>query len=250
MSNETAASSIPTGAVTVGPSAPTLRLEYEVREEAAAAGPAPFHARTASRMIWLLALLPGLVAPFLPFACNASPAEMVWSGGEELINNGFHKSGEFALWLLAFPFFLAFPAVLWKSLRLLRRPPTRLGRQLAVAIGTAGSALFVCVLALSSAGSLFEWTVVIVSAVGIALVVALEFALFARPGHRDDAVGVAMLGPYAMTLGFAVACWSTDHDVKIGWYVSIVPATGGLVELLLIAWFVWRTRGRRRLAPG
>src|SRR6476620_9289190 len=131
MSNEVAASGLLTN-VRGAESAPqAVRLDYENRGDPAVA--TPVHARRGWRAVWLIALLPGLVVPFLPFACNASPAEMVWEGGAELLQTPSMNDGEFGMWLLSIAFFLAFPLALWKLLGLFRLRCPRWGRRIGLA---------------------------------------------------------------------------------------------------------------------
>jgi hypothetical protein len=219
----------------------SVRLEYEHQ----AGGVTPVHARRGLRVV-LLVLLPGLVVPFVPFACNASPAEMVWKGGSELIQTPGMDAGGLAMWLLAFPFFLAFPLVLWKLLRLITARSPRWAARVALGIGMAGTLFFIASIATAAraAATPYEWALVGGGSAGIALAVSLAIALLVRPGGRDDAVDVFLLGPYVMTLLFAIACWRTDAN--IGWRLAVVPAAGGLVELLMTSWFVWRTRRPRQ----
>jgi hypothetical protein len=217
-----------------------IRLEYET----GGGGRSPAHLRRRSRVAWLITLLPGLVVPFVPFACDASPIKMLAYGAAELVKNQSMQTGEFAMWLLSMPFFLIFPLMLWKVRRIVGRPSSRAGRRAARVMGNAATVVLIVVMALAAHESVTtqEWMLTLITSAGIALAISLEILLLMRAGARDDAVEVAMLGPYVMTLGFAVGAWF--NDAKIGWYLSIVPAAGGLVELMRIAWFVWRTRAR------
>jgi hypothetical protein len=236
MSNEATASTVLT-------SVQTVRLEYEHQ----ASGTTPVHARRGWRVLWLVVLLPGLVVPFVPFACDTSAAEMVWKGGAELIQKpSGMEAGALAMWLLAFPFFVVFSLVLWKLLRMFGARPARWAARVGLSVGTLGTLFFIASIAgaARAAATPYEWALVSGGAVGIALAVSLAIALRVRPGGRDDAVEVALLGPYVMTLLFAIACWW--KEAEIDWWLALAPAAGGLVELLMTGWFVWRTRNRRR----
>jgi hypothetical protein len=219
---------------------PAIRLEYA----AGAGGRTPAHLRRTSRVPWLIALLPGLVAPFVPFACDASPIKMLAYGTLELAESRLMRTGEFATWLLSMPFFLIFPLVLWKVRRIMGRPSSRVGRRVARVMGNAATIVLIVVVALAArdADSSDLWLPVIATSAGVAMAICLEILLLMRAGAADDAVEVAMLGPYVMTLGVAIGTWHSE--AKIGWYLSLLPAAGGLAELMATGWFVWRTRAR------
>jgi hypothetical protein len=228
-------------ATTAAPVVPqAIRLEYET----GGGGRTPAHLLRKSRVAWLVALLPGLVVPFVPFACDASPLKMLAYGTVELVTDRSMQTGEFATWLLSMPFFLIFPLVFWKVRRIIGRPSSRAGRRAARVLGNAATLLLIVVVALAArdANPSQLWLPITATAAGLALAICLEILLLMRAGARDDAVEVAMLGPYVMTLGFSIGAWY--EDAKIGCYLSMVPAVGGLAELFVIAWFVWRTRAR------
>jgi hypothetical protein len=219
-----------------------IHLEYDTG--GGGGGRTPAHLRRRSRVAWLVALLPGLVVPFVPFACDASPLKMLAYGTIELGKGQVMRNDEFAPWLLSMPFFLIFPLVFWKVRRTIGRPSSRVGRRAARVMGNASTAVLIVVMALAARGaaSPHEWLSTVVTSAGIALAISLEILLLMRAGARDDAVEMAMLGPYVMTLGFAISAWYSE--AKIGWYLSLIPLAGGLAELIATAWFVWRTRAR------
>jgi hypothetical protein len=217
-----------------------IRLEYEVGGR----GRTPAHLRRRSRAVWLVALLPGLVVPFVPFACDASPLKMLAYGAVGLVKEQSLRDGEFSVWLLSMPFFLIFPLMFWKVRRVIGRPSSRAGRRVARVMGNSATVLLIVAMALVAHESVtsYEWLIILLTSMGMALAISLEILLMMRSGGRDDAAEIAMLGPYVMTLGFAIGAWY--DEAKIGWYLSIVPAAGGLAEIVAIAWFVWRTRAR------
>ena len=222
-----------------------LRLEYASGDDAA--NPATY-ARRSSRIAWLLMLLPGLVVPFLPFACNASPAEVAWEGAVEVVGKPGLPPSELALWLVSLPFFLALALVPSTIRRLTRMRASRAERRVGLFLGNAAALTFAVVLVLlgRTAHGLHEWAVTLSGAAAIVAVIALEIVLLLRACGRDEAGHVAMLGAYAATVGFCLFAWY--DDAKIGWFVATVPFAGCVWELTAVALFLWRTRRPRQMS--
>jgi hypothetical protein len=208
--------------------APAIRLEYGADDGS------PQPPRRGLRVASLLALLPGLVLPFLPFECDLSPARVVGYGTLELIEGSMDET-EVALWLLAMPFFLILPVVVRVTRQVFGKRSTRLGRGVAYATGAAGAAAFagaMSALALESSQA-SQWGLVTGGTAALALVGWLGAAVFSRPDRLDERASVAVLGPYAVTLVFCVVAWAERH--QIGWYVALAPAAAATVELIAIA---------------
>lgn len=218
--------------------------------------PADRSGRASGRRRWrvlsLVALSPGLILPFLPVTCDASAAEVVWNGGASLITGNGLELREWALWLLAIPYFLIFPLVYWRVLQLTGRSPTGRVRVTAFVLGGLGAValLGMVVAAVWAAGGLSgddDWPLLCAAILALALVGVLETVLLTRPWRRDDQVTVALAGPYAIALAFCVVAWLSSHD--FGWYFAISPAAAGLIELVVIAKSLWGGAGTWEVSP-
>ena len=196
------------------------------------------NAVTASGRRWraasFVALLPGLVVPFVPFACDVVPAEVILECTEEFLRPASSMSGDtIAAGLLALPCFLAFPLVIWSLLRLLcRRTP----RAVAAAFGAAGAvgglSMAGCLAMIAWEGGItgpLEWGIVAGTAMLLCLTLVIVILCAARGGGRDAGVGAALAGPYAAMLLFCLVAYHTD--AKLGWYLALAPAAAALGEL-------------------
>ena len=226
------------------PAAP-LRLEYQPAADA----PGAQQRRRGWRVASCAAMLPGLVVPFVPFACDQTPAIIVvwvpleWLRGEPL-------SDILGIWLLSLPFLLALPILLWK-LRSLLRPgvPSPSERVAGLALGAAAAAAVAGWMGMLWWSSLSdrdaaELVTLAVTTGGLLLVVGLfvRLTLGGRPDDRRAQVSVALLGPYVMTAAFCLFVWR--DDAQVGWYLTLLPAAAALAELVAIGGAALRRRGR------
>lgn len=208
--------------------APTV-LEYQDGASPAAGERTRRRLRTAS----LVALLPGLVVPFVPFACDARPAEMVREAVVGIFT-GSTGGGSIGGALLCLPMFLVFPLFVWRLLGVLGQP-ARAGMRALLAVSGAVGGLCVAtclvMIVVEQPESLSPAEAAVVAGAGLILGTALGVALrlAVRLGDPDKAVAAAVAGPYAATLVFCIVVYSTG--AQIGWYLAMLPALAALCEL-------------------
>lgn len=197
------------------------------------------------RVASLLVMIPAIVVPFVPFACNITPAHAAvaapaaWVGGEDLDRD------DVVLWLSLLPFLLAFPICYWKVRQLVapgRRPPGS-GERLALMLVGATFAvpvIGVVVLLASHADEAEEIGLVAAEAAVLLLAVGVFVRLTATGADPDARVSVALLGPYAANAAFNLVVWATA--AQLGWFLTLAPAAATLAELCALAALAIRRR--------
>ena len=216
------------------PAAP-LRLEYQPVADA----PAAQQARRRWRVASCAAMLPGLVVPFVPFACDHKPAvvavcaPMEWMLGEPIWDS-------MALWLASLPLLLPIPIVAWKLREVTRAASvSRRERAAGLAVGGVGATAVAALIGVlwhtSSDLSGKELAALSILAGTLLLAAALFARLTVRGRGRDaeNRVSVALLGPYLAGAAFCLFLWA--GDAQAGWYLTLLPAAAALLELAGIA---------------
>lgn len=186
------------------------------------------------RVVSLLAMLPALVVPFVPFACEITPVQVTVSAPAEWLSGEDLDGDDAALWLSSLPLLLAVPIVFWK-LRLLamRAPTSKALRGTLMMLGAACAAAVAGVIVLLAARTT-EWSeaaLLAIPAVTLLLAGAVFVRLVAARVEHDARVSIALLGPYAANAGFCLALWS--GAAQLGWYLTLAPAAAALVDLCL-----------------
>jgi hypothetical protein len=191
-------------------------------------------------------MLPGVVVPFVPFACDRSPSDQIAEAVLDLASVDSSPLSDLFDAFVWLPFFLAIPIVLWMIFRLLGRPSTRIGRITCSAIGGSIGLGLIAVLAKATPdlANLQECVVFGIVIILLALCAASVTVLIARRGLGDDCVGTILVGPYAVTLVLFLIAY--QNEAQIGWYLSLAPAIAALGELLFISVSTLRPRGGRR----
>lgn len=206
--------------------------------------------RRGPRLASLVALLPGLVVPFVPFACDSVPANAVGDAVGELLRPGSGADG--GTWgaaLLSLPFFLVVPLAFWKFRRLLDRPVARAERLACSAAGWVGMAAFAGFLGMAAyEGDLTagEWALLAASAIppGFALAVVV-LVRRQRGGAADDRRLTALLaGPYVGAVGLSLVAYVAN--AQLGWWLALAPVVAASGELAVVAWPVLRGVGHAR----
>lgn len=196
----------------------------------------------------LLALLPGLVVPFVPFACDVAPTRLVADAGAQLGGSlRFTDADEMVGGLLGLVAFSAFPLVLWAFRRLLRRtvsPPMRGALLTAGVCGTLAVATVLAYLAaeLDSADAV-ELSLFGSSAAILGLSVTTVVLLTVQRRGADERVTASLAGPYAAVLVLFLVGYASFRQV--GWYLAIPPTLAALAETLAAAAFALRRPASR-----
>jgi hypothetical protein len=221
-----------------------LRLEY--RAEASADT-----ARRGWRAVSLAMLLPGLIVPFVPFACDDSPTEMVMAAGNKLLGpTPFADADELVRGLLGVSAFIAFPLVAWAVRRLRPGLPSRWLRAVLLASGALGALAVATVLGSLAAdmdsSDAVEWSVFGASAALFFLAIAVFVVLTIQRRGVEQRVTVALAGPYAAIFVLFLIAWAAGRQV--GWYLALAPTAAAVGELLAAAAVALRGNGVRRIS--
>ncbi len=226
--------------MTKQPVPPGVRLEYGLKEP-----PAPRRRRW--RVASLLAMLPGLVVPFVPFACDVSPAGRAYGAFGDLLEQGVWNCvavlSDSIPWL---SFFLAFPIVAWMTFRLRGRRSTFAGRAVCFSLGAVVGLGLIGNFARAVPEISRPWEYVFFGSALLPLVfsVAVVSVVAARRGVTDDCVTVMLVGPYAATIVLFLVGYV--ENAQIGWYLSLPPAAAAIFELIATGTFALRTDARAR----
>lgn len=214
----------------------------------------PTDAPTALHRRWrvasFVALLPGLIVPFVSFSCARSPTQMLIESVTDILQPASSIStSTFTAGLLAIPFFLAIPLCAWTLLRIVRRHPPRVVAAIFGVMGVLGWLSFASVIvmgAIDGDGSLEAWALfggaatILCFSLGIVVILFLK-----RIGHAQR-VTAALAGPYAATLFFCLIGFASGRE--IGWYLSLTPASAALGELAVAGFVALRTPGAAKSA--
>jgi hypothetical protein len=185
------------------------------------------------RVASLLAMLPALVVPFVPFACDAVPAVVALQAPAEWWDDQSVDVSGASVWLSSLPLvLLPLPVVLWKLRRVSHTGPASAGLRVTLltvgAVAAAAVAGVVVLLAPSASG----WGEVALLAAegGTLLAAGAIFIRLGRTGDDPDArLSVALLGPYAANVVFLLVLFV--EEARLGWYLSLAPAAAALAEL-------------------
>lgn len=210
-----------------------LRLEYR-------AEPSPV---TTRRVASLLALLPGLVVPFVPFACGFSPTELVADAGTQLLGpEPFADADELMSGLLGLSAFIAFPLVAWALRRLWPGPPSR-GCRAALFLAAAAGWFAVTVVLGSLTTDIdpadaWEWPVLGTSAALLCLAAAAVVLLTVQRRGAEQRITAALAGPYAAIFVLLLVGYAAGRQV--GWYLALGPTAAAVAEVMAATAFALR----------
>ena len=188
--------------------------------------------------------LPALVVPFVPFACDASPAG--------LLVDAPHRYSQLdresiMLILIALPLVLGAAGALWR-IRVLWKPATAAERIIAHTIGIIMAACAVALLVqMASDHKGMDPPAAITLGVPAALLlIALAVCIKCRRRWPlDDRALASLIGGYVPAALLALFVFWKDR--QIGWYLTIAPVLAGVIEFSLLSRFtssrfrhVWR----------
>ncbi len=219
-----------------------FRLEYHVE----AIPPARRKWRVAS----LGAMLPALIVPFVPFACDATPV-LVTAEGPPAPPWGSSGLQDLALWLTSLPFLLAFPIMLWKVRRLAAPCASNKSERIAsIGLGATCTLTVAGMIALlaPAMANLEEAVFLTVPAVALLLGALVFVRLIARRSHVDALVSIALLTPYSANAAFSLLCWHAH--AQAGWYLTVLPAAAALSEMIATGVTTPGGSGRRDATTG
>jgi hypothetical protein len=178
--------------------------------------------------------LPALVVPFVPFACDASPAG--------LLVDAPHRYSQLdresvMLMLIALPLVLGAAAALWR-IRVLWKPATAAERVIGHTMGIIMAACAVALIVqMATDTKRMDLPAVVVLGVPAALLlIALAACIKCRRRWTpDDAALASLIGGYVPAALLALLLFWKDRQV--GWYLTLFPTAGGLIELVLLSRF-------------
>jgi hypothetical protein len=186
------------------------------------------------RLLYVVLSLPAAASPFLPFTHDIAPVD-VWGG---FLANPGSPDGEFLL--LATPFFVSLPLVVWQLRRLGR--PRAAERVVMYVIAVACAALTTYFLTrLLMEGNITAREAVEVMPGPAVLAAGATLALWLRRrGRYDDAATAALAAAYsANAVMLFIPMYSPDSP---GWWVTLVAV---MCLAVLAAVDMARLRGRR-----
>jgi peptidoglycan/LPS O-acetylase OafA/YrhL len=178
----------------------------------------------------------GLVVTVLPFTYDTSPAGVIAETTTKLLARDDGSGGGgfidlHGLWLIAAPFFLAYPLFVWNIRLMLARRIRRYERGLLLTLGLLGAAavLGLVIPALPDASNGTDWAAFL-SALGVLCVgVIAVVVLTVRRRDPDARVTAALAAPYAAILALCLIGFADDPEA--GWYLALLPACAAAAEL-------------------
>jgi 4-amino-4-deoxy-L-arabinose transferase-like glycosyltransferase len=204
------------------------------------AAPAPRgRERRTSDVVFLLLMLPALVAPFVSFTYDVSPVEAA-SYLPEYPPRILSLEGEWTIVLLGYSFFIAFPILVWKMLRLFapmaRRWELRVAR-IASLLGAAPIVLVVTAMVIDRFGN--TSLDVSVLAIPLAALAAGGVLVVWTQRCRDpsDAIKVMLVTPYLANAALCLYAFheSSSHETpQLGYWLTALAAAIFTIELAMM----------------
>jgi hypothetical protein len=178
--------------------------------------------------------LPALAVPFVPFACDASPAG--------LLVDGPHRYSQLdresvMLMLVALPLVLGAATALWR-IRVLWKPATVAERVIGHTVGLimAACAVVLIVQLASDAKGMDLPAAVTLGVPAMLLLITLAVCVKCRRRWAPDSRALAsLIGGYLPPALLALLMFWKDR--QIGWYLTLAPVGVGVIEFFLLSRF-------------
>ncbi len=181
-----------------------------------------------TNLIFVFATLPAAVAPFVAFTGKYAPVDLITGGPWDPF-----------LLLLAAPFFLGVPLVLWQLRLCLDRASAPWERRLVYALATTSALTSMFCFALLQ----WLWPLVGLLVFLFQTVCAALLRWLLRKAPAAEIPSAALALAYLAHVALPVALFGTDTQLQIGWWLTLVAALAVIAQLTLLV------RRCRRGAP-